>query len=449
MKKTRIIMVGVLAVILAVCLLGGCNTSTPEAPPAAPPSTDGGTPATEPPAQTDDGIDPWLQKILTAADQAPYGGIQPDTLNSRAHINKGLPTETRDNITIGWTIETLGSPFFLKWSEIVQEKCAGYGITLDFQNADGDIQRQVTQMETFITLGHDAIMVTAFDMNAIQVVVNKAVEAGIPVFAASASRANDETALVTNQVASAWEAGFEVGVYAAQQLYKGETLKFGFAATDLMNANNNSRPSGFISGYIFEAHNMMGQPYSSRWEAAVISADAWIAFRDKGPQQGVGDVIDLVGMGIGTHDPSGGQAAISDVITANPDIDIIMSLSDTMISGCVQEAKQHNLVPGQDVYFVAAADGLRECMDMIKEGTVLATSSGPPNYHASLVDLIHDIFYNGYDANNLPANSYSSGAVIHAGNVDQFYIADSEFCAPGPFKFITIDEWNAGVRQGS
>ena len=52
-----------------------------------------------------------LEALLAMEDNMSLSGIQPLTLNSRAGIKKALPTEPKDNITIGWAAASLGSTF--------------------------------------------------------------------------------------------------------------------------------------------------------------------------------------------------------------------------------------------------------------------------------------------------------------------------------------------------
>ena len=60
-----------------------------------------------------------------------------------------------------------------------------------------------------------------------------------------------------------------------------------------------------------------------------------------------------------------------------------------------------------------------------------------------MIELIHDIM-NGFDANDLPANSYTPTYVITKENLDQVYTPGDKFASMlEPWDIMTTEEYNA------
>ena len=391
-----------------------------------------------------------IDQLLAMKDRLPLSGIQPSVLPSRRSIDKALPRQPKHNITIAFCGETLGSTFFTEMVKSAREAAAKYGYKFNYQNANSDFQQQLSQIETFISQRPDVLFVNSMDVDASVKYFERAVQAGIPVVTCGPSPAKTGYPIVTNVLSGSFEPGYMAGVYTAQKLYqKGKLLKAGFVCPDMSYADSQSRPCGFISGYLFESHKMMGKPYASKWDAALDGYKAWIKFRDEGKNDNIGGVLDFVGYGVGgTMDPSGGQKASSDLLTAHPDMDVVMCMTDTMVRGVIQEMKQHNIVPGKQMKVIAASDGTKEAMDYIKSGEMFCTGfNSPYPYGGALIELIHKIFEEKYDASNMPVNSFTPVGIITKENVANYYNPDGVYGKPQPWKMVTIDEYNASSAK--
>ena len=73
------------------------------------------------------------------------------------------------------------------WCKLIydefEKQAAEYGYVVDIQNAAGDEELQANQIETFITMGYDMIMVDPCSYDGICATLEKCTEAGIPVIA--------------------------------------------------------------------------------------------------------------------------------------------------------------------------------------------------------------------------------------------------------------------------
>jgi ribose transport system substrate-binding protein len=71
-------------------------------------------------------------------------------------------------------------PFFVNMKKASEEIAAAYGVDVVWQSADGALEKQVSIMENYIAQGCDAIAIDPLNADALIDVLNKAAEAGIP-----------------------------------------------------------------------------------------------------------------------------------------------------------------------------------------------------------------------------------------------------------------------------
>lgn len=87
------------------------------------------------------------------------------------------------DLRIGFSTITLADTFFVRLQDGMDAAAERLGVTMIYNNPDGNPVAQVTAIENFITQQVDAIIVDAIDPNGIQPVLRQAQEAGIPVVA--------------------------------------------------------------------------------------------------------------------------------------------------------------------------------------------------------------------------------------------------------------------------
>lgn len=393
-----------------------------------------------------------FEKLMEMEDRLPLSGLQPLSYDDRSDIDKALPVEKKDDVVIGWAGAFLGSTFFEEMVGSARATAEGYGYTFLDSNANFDLQTQLTQVESYITQGVDVIVLNAVDMHSSVADITRAVAAGIPVFVTGPVSAKEEYPIVTNVISGSFNSGFEIGLFTAEELYvKGaDPLNMGFALSMMSSADAQSRSTGLIAGYLFKAAELDGKPYEDKWDAVLDAYNAWITVRDSGKYLAAdsGLPVNFVGYGTGeSTDAAAGQVASSDLLTSNPDMDILLVETDTMLPGALAEINQQGLVAGKDLKVVCAADGTREALEYIKSGSLLATATNIPYYNGEkIVELIHKMYAEGFDANNLPVNSFTPTMAIHAGNVDEYYDAARPFAKAGDWDIMTIEEYNAANK---
>jgi ABC-type sugar transport system substrate-binding protein len=455
LKKLKRVPALVLAVLLLITLFSGCGSKPATDAPAstAPASTAPDSSAPESPASDEPSEAPAeeltsLDKLLAMEDKLPLGGLQPAFLESRADINKALPMKKTndDKITIGWASASQGSSFFTEMLKSAQEKCDEYGYQLNYQVANFDVNAQMTQIDTFLTQQVDFLVVNAVDIDATASYYQQAVNQGIPCIVVGPTAAKAEYPLVTTVLSGSFESGYVVGEYVAEKLYNdynGKELKVGFVISRAGDADSNSRPCGFVSGYLYKQAELNGKPYASKWDATLEGYSAWIACRDDGSSK-VDGILDLVGYGAaGATDANSGQTAAADLLTAHPDMNLLFCDTDSLSPGVLQEISQHGLTAGKDLLVACGADAAKYTLDNIKAGKIFACGTNAPYYTgAGVVNIIHDIL-GGADYNDLPANSYTPTYCVNVDNIDEYYEPDLEFAPMLDWKVQTIDEYNA------
>jgi len=435
-------------------LLVGCSSGSKQQESSAPSQTtteqssENNTETQEPSRPTGEAA---LEVLMTAKDNLSLSGIQPLKLNSREHIDKGLPVEQKSDVTIGWAAASLGSTFFVNMIGSAEETAKKYGYKLLYENANFNVQTQSTHVETFVTKKVDVIVLNAVHITSSLQDIKRAVAAGIPVIVTGPTQTPEDFPVITTILSGSYQPGFEVGQYVAEKMYeKGKVLKVGFAIAQVgQAADSESRPCGFIGGFLYKSAEMAGNPYPSKYDAMLEGYYAWIDLRDKGKLDLSEKGLNLVGYGSGgSPDPQGGQKASSDLLTAHPDMDLLFVETDPMFPGVEAEIKGHNLVPGKDIKVVCAAEGLKAAMDAIKDGRLMATGYNSPLLNGTtIVELIHDMFEEGRDVNNLVANAFTPAYIITPENVDEFYDPNLDVAKPMPFEVPTVDEYNAANAQ--
>jgi len=439
MKKSRILS-ALFAVVMILALVAACgDNSTPSAPPASsPPANDA-----PPPAQLSS-----LEQLLAMENKRPLGGLQPAFQESRAHINKALPISktNADKIVIAWASASQGSSFFTEMVRSAREKCDEYGYEFLMQVANFDVNAQMTHIENFLTQDIDFLVVNAVDIDATVAYYQQAVDKGVPVFVVGPTAAKPEYPLVTTVLSGSFESGFVVGEYLAEKLYSeynGKELEVGFVFSRADDADSNSRPCGFVSGYLFKQAELNGKPYASRWDATLEAYLVWTGTVQSGSGK-IPGIMNLLGYeAAGATDANSGQDAAGRLLTRYPNMNLLFADTDSLSPGVLQEIEQRGFVPGKDILVATGADGAKYNLENILAGKVIATGTNAPYYTGEgIIEIIHRIL-GGWDANNMPASSYTPTYCVNVDNINQFYDPRLEFAASVPWTALTIDEYNA------
>ncbi|TJW41195.1 MAG: ABC transporter, partial [Mesorhizobium sp.] len=118
------------------------------------------------------------------------------------------PASAKDLTKVGISVGLLGNPFFVATIKGIEDaaKKINPNVEVTSVSADYDLNKQVSQVDSFIAAGVDVIMLNAVDAKAIAPAVKKAQAAGIVVAAFDVSAPGADVTVMTNNVKAGEEA---------------------------------------------------------------------------------------------------------------------------------------------------------------------------------------------------------------------------------------------------
>ncbi|MGI6050412.1 MAG: sugar ABC transporter substrate-binding protein [Acetivibrionales bacterium] len=436
MNKRNRILVSVLLIIGLLATLAGCsNNGNGQDVETTPPAQSEPAPATPSSDEAEGSTE--LHKVYTLVDQA-LSGVYSPVLEDRSKVEKALPNGKKENIVIGFSQATQSNPWFVSVSDAMKAASEKYGYDIKIYVADFDAVKASNDIESMITLGCDIIIVDPIEIAASETDVRRAVDAGIPVIGIGVGFTDPDIPIVTTILSNSYENGWSCGSYSSSHFEKGP-LNAAVIIGAWGSSTSESRINGMIGGLIYERAKMYGLNLS-REDAILKGLDLMTDLRDKGNSGWDEIELKFVSSGQGSWNDEGGMTAAEDILTANPNLDLILSENDFMGIGASRVANQMNV----DVKIACAADGSREGMEYVKNGDMLCVGYNNGTMCGTyVIELIHKIFGEGYDANNLPLISAFDPVCINKDNVDQYYDANEPFAKASTYEFKTIDERNA------
>ncbi|AZO52775.1 ABC transporter [Mesorhizobium sp. M00.F.Ca.ET.151.01.1.1] len=118
------------------------------------------------------------------------------------------PASAKDLNKVGISVGLLGNPFFVATIKGIEDaaKKINPKVEVTSVSADYDLNKQVSQVDSFIAAGVDVIMLNAVDAKAIAPAVKKAQAAGVIVAAFDVSAPGADVTVMTNNVKAGEEA---------------------------------------------------------------------------------------------------------------------------------------------------------------------------------------------------------------------------------------------------
>ena len=360
-------------------------------------------------------------EVYTMSNRLPWTGIFAPQEASRASIDKAianLMTKDGSNLTIGYATMTVGTPYFAYLMTTVRDSAEALGWTVNVQVSDFDIVTHIANIENFITMGVDVIINQSLLPEAELVAVEQAVAAGIPVFGVGMTWPVGAP-IITNAAALFYEMGFELGIYVAEH-FRDQYVKLALNPGQPSQAISDGKTNGFIGGFVYARAIHNGQPLS-REEAMLygynLHQETIRSARFSDPTYN----WDCVASIDGGWSKEGGQSATEDIITANPDINLLFAGNDEQAMGAALAIQQAGLTPGEDVIIVAVGDCSKVALEHILDGRIFAVMLFSPITSAkATVDILDMMFNKGFDANNLPSDLFLEIDIAHRGNASQW-----------------------------
>ncbi len=295
---------------------------------------------------------------------------------------------------IGISMKTLDAPYFAAQEASAKKRAEAIGCEVLTADGQNDLNKQVADVEDMVAQGVNALIINPRDSKGLVPAVNAASAAGVKVFVID-STLDPSANFVTLVQSSNSQNGLLVGQWLADQT-KGKDLKIALLSGDKGNEVGQERRLGVLAGLV------EGQ------------------LRNEGRVH-----FEVVGQGWGMWNNEGGLKAMEDILTANPNVNVVLGENDSMVLGARKALEQANHLDG--VLLLAAADGQKEAMAMIKDGKYGATGLNDPALVASTaVDLAKKAI-DGSLPSDTPKITYTTPVAITKDNVDKYYKPDAVF----------------------
>jgi len=302
--------------------------------------------------------------LLAAACDAPAGGPRP--------------------LTVGVSFEILQTEFWVAALEAFKEELGRRGLRMIQAIAEGDANRQIEQVQNFITRKVDGIILVPKDARACLPILRSANEAGIPIVLFNRPPAESDArsvAVVADNFALAKET---VAFLVAEARRTGTRRKAMIVIGDLGDINAVGRRDGF--------------------EAAVREAP---------------DAVEVVARVPSEWNQEKAQAGVVNAFQAHPDIGLIFTSSDFLLPSIVSALKSAGKYrragePGH--VLLGGFDGDATAYGMLSEGYLDATGVQDVDFEVrACVQAILD----WREGKEPPATILDPGFVIHRGNLEE------------------------------
>lgn len=279
----------------------------------------------------------FLSAVMLLVFTLALAGCGADNSNENAKSDSGNQPkdEKKNNVTIGYSALTLTNPFFKVIADTMKAEGAKHGYELIVVSGERDVKKQADQINEFIVKGVDVIVLNPCDSKSIGPAIQKANEAGIPVF--------------TNDLAYDGDAG-EVVCHVATDNYQGGKLA-GQAMVKLL---------GESGGKVAILHFPQAESCQLRVKGFREVLDAHNAKSD--------NKIEIVSTLDGGGARDEGFKAAKDSIEANPDLAAIFAINDPSALGAYAALEAAGKT---DQVTIIGFDGQLIGKQAIREGKIL------------------------------------------------------------------------------
>jgi ribose transport system substrate-binding protein len=301
------------------------------------------------------------------------------------------PALAAKQFTVGYSVATLANPFFQGMTKgVVDAVKATPQLTLINTSAQGDANTQASQVQDLINRKVDALILNPINAQAIVPIVKAANKAGIPVFTldrGAACGACQVNFLETNNI----ELGKEGADYIVARLKK---------------------RYGSIKGNVVDLEGLLGTTAGDDREAGFTKEMTKVAAANPG--------LKVVARQEGGFDAEKSFNAMTNIMTANPQIDAVFNGNDDNAVGALRAIRQANrALPLDDPkhIVVVGIDGTEQALTAIRQGTLDATLSQNPLTMASQSVKYVAQYLNGQKS-GIPQHAYWPHLLLTKANVD-------------------------------
>lgn len=275
--------------------------------------------------------------------------------------------------TIGSMLWNTAIPFYSNFIKGQQDTAQELGVTLDLQNGDGQLEKEIAAIQQFIAKKVDLIIVTPSDAQGIVPVIKEANAAGIPVIAAN-NKVGEGAELVTFVGADDYQFGQKQGEMLVKAV--GENAKVGYIMGKLGTSAQLLRKQG-LDDYLKDHPGIqLIESQSADWDNAKALAltQDWL---NKYPAGQIDAIID--------QGPEGATAAKWAADNGRTDVKFMMGdypkdVRDGIVAGYIYGTVDQDPLPQGVEAVKAAVNWLNGLKDKVPQ----------PNYYLDLPIVTKD-----------------------------------------------------------
>lgn len=294
---------------------------------------------------------------------------------------------------VGIAMYTLGAPYFAAQVAAAEDQAKKAGCTVSTSDGQNEMGKQIADVEDMIAKGVNLLILNPRDPEGLIPTADAATAAGAKVIVMDSS-ISTKANVVTQVRSSNDQNGYLVGQWLAQKM-KGTPMKIILLSGDKGNEVGRDRRLGVFRGLV---------------EGQLVN-EGKASF-------------EVVGQGWGGWSHEGGLKAMEDLLTAHPDANVVLGENDSMVLGALKALEAAGKT---DVLALAAADGQKEALALIKEGKYGATGLNDPDLVARTAVDIGLKALEGKLPSDFPKLELTTPAVITQENVDKYYRPEAVF----------------------
>ena len=294
---------------------------------------------------------------------------------------------------VGVAMYTLSAPYFAAQVAAAVDQAKKAGCEVSQSDGQNDMAKQIADVEDMVSKGVKLLILNPRDPEGLVAAADAATKAGVKVVVMDSS-INPKADVVTQVRSSNDQNGYLVGQWLAKQM-QGKPIKLILLSGSQGNEVGRDRRLGVFKGLI------EGQLVNEGKASFVVLGQGW-----------------------GSWAREEGLKAAEDQLQAHPDANVVLGENDSMVLGAMKALEAANK---KDVLVLAAADGQKEALALIKEGKYGATGLNDPDLVArTAVDIGLKALKGDLPA-NYPKLVLTKPDVITQENVDKYYRKDAVF----------------------
>ena len=330
----------------------------------------------------------WTTAVILMASALLFAGCSKPAPAAGTSVQGTIDVK---NLSIGLSMQTMGAPYFVAQANALERLCKEKGITYYSADAGGNMTKQLADIEDLLARGINVLVINPTDPKGLIPATQAATEAGVAVFIMDNSI--DPSASYISMIQSNnLDNGELVGVWLAQQFGNRE-IRLGVLSGNQGNLLGVDRRIGVVKGIVEEQLRR-----SNRTNFRIVT------------------------QGWGAWSQEGGLNAGQDMIQAAADMNALVAENDSMALGALIAIE--NAGKAGQITVLAAADGQKEALALIKEGKYGATGLNDPS---KVAQVTLDTILSYTAGNPVQKLVNTTPGVINRENVDKYYNPSSDF----------------------